>query len=338
MERQLAAAPTVHGGDKSARVMELTGRKSGVPLLPSTSVGVGFRLPHLRDLLERDTGVDFLELVTDNFLHLVEAPILAELSARFPIVLHGVGLDLLGPRGLDEDYLERVARLADRVDACLVTDHLAWTADEHVVHHELLPVPMCDETVELAAERARFVSRRIGRPFGLENPSSYLRWNDDEMTEWEFFERVCESAECGMLLDVNNVAVSAHNQGFDPVRYVDSIDLSRLVQLHVAGQRGTSRTDGSIDSGDSTDERGSTESVVLDGAPRPREHDVRGAHDVASHVVIDTHDAAPSSSVLDLLARVTARRRAPVLLEWDAHLPTFASMQRELVRVREALS
>jgi uncharacterized protein (UPF0276 family) len=198
---------------------------------------------------------------------------------------------------------------------------------------------MCDETVELAAERARFVSRRIGRPFGLENPSSYLRWNDDEMTEWEFFERVCAAAECGMLLDVNNVAVSGHNQGFDPVRYVDSIDLSRLVQLHVAGQRGPSRTDGSVDPGDTTGESGATVSVVLDDAHPSREHGVRDARDVvASHVVIDTHDAAPSSDVLDLLARVTARRRAPVLLEWDAHLPTFATMQYELARVREAVS
>lgn len=221
-------------------------RAPAPPPLPPDAVGLGLRPPHYRDLLACEAGPDYLEIITENFLGPAPAPRahLARLRGRYPVVLHGVSLNLLGHEPLDERYLDDVARLADELDAPFVSDHLCWTGAHGVSHHDLLPTPYRPALVELAAERAAYVQRRLGRPFALENLSSYVAFADSTMAEHEFYAQVVAAAGCWFMLDVNNVYVSSQNHGFDPVAYLAAIDLRRVVQVHLAGH--TRQPDGLI--------------------------------------------------------------------------------------------
>lgn len=205
--------------------------------LPSEALGVGLRVPHYRHVFEHAPEVDYFEIISENFLGQAATPRarLARITARYPVVLHGVGLDLLGHAPPDEDYLDALARLADSVRAPFVTDHLCWTSAHGMSHHDLLPVPYTRDLVELAAERAAHVQRRIDRPFGIENLSSYVTFRDSTMTEWEFYTSVVREAGCWSMFDVNNVYVSSQNHGFDPDAYLAAIDYSRVLQVHLAG-------------------------------------------------------------------------------------------------------
>ncbi len=205
--------------------------------LPAEALGVGLRLPHYRHVFEHAPPVDYFEIISENFLGEGATPRarLERVSARYPVVLHGVGLNLLGHAPLDEDYLDRLARLADSVRAPFVTDHLCWTGAHGVSHHDLLPVPYTQDLVAFAAERAAYVQRRIDRPFGLENLSSYVAFRESTMSEWAFYTSVVREAGCWSMFDVNNVYVSSENHGFDPDTYLAAIDFSRVLQVHLAG-------------------------------------------------------------------------------------------------------
>jgi len=205
--------------------------------LARDALGLGLRVPHYPYLFEHWPNVGYFEAISENFLG--DGPVprqtLERVRSNYPIVLHGVGLNLLGHADLDEAYLDRLARLADAVDAPFVTDHLCWTGAHGVTHHDLLPLPYVDDLVEMAAKRAREVQRRLGRPFGVENLSSYVEFRESTMTEWEFYTAVVREAGCSFMLDVNNIYVSSQNHGFDPEAYVATIDFSRVLQVHVAG-------------------------------------------------------------------------------------------------------
>jgi len=205
--------------------------------LKREALGLGLRTAYYPHLFEHRPRVDYFEIISENFLGDAERPLrnLERVRAMYPIVLHGVGLNLLGHAPLDSAYLDRLCRLADRVDARFVTDHLCWTGAHGLSHHDLLPTPYVPELVELAAYRARQVQQRLGRPFGLENLSSYVELRQSTLTEWEFYTSVVEQADCGYLLDVNNIYVSSVNHGFDPMVYLRAIDYSRVLQVHVAG-------------------------------------------------------------------------------------------------------
>lgn len=208
-----------------------------VPCLPADAVGLGLRLPHYGYLFEHWPDVGYFEIISENFLgpSLPPRQKLARVRARYPVVLHGVGLNLLGPTPLDEAYLDDLCRLADEVDAPFVTDHLCWTGAHGVSHHDLLPTPYVPELVEYAAERAAHVQRRLGRPFGLENLSSYVTFAMSTMTEWDFYAAVVRESGCRFLLDVNNIYVSSENHGLDPLEYLGAIDFARVLQVHLAG-------------------------------------------------------------------------------------------------------
>lgn len=212
---------------------------SATSRLARDALGLGLRIPHYRELFATEPPVDFFEIITENFFGEAGPPRrnLARVRARYPVVLHGVGLNLLGAEPLDEAYLDRVKALADLVDAPFVTDHLCWTGSAGVSHHDLLPAPLVPELVPLAAERARYVQDRLGRPFGLENVSSYLEFTRSTLPEWEFLSAVAEQADCGILLDVNNVFVSAENHGFSAEAYLGAIDPARVLQVHLAGHQ-----------------------------------------------------------------------------------------------------
>jgi uncharacterized protein (UPF0276 family) len=205
--------------------------------LASDALGLGLRTPHYEYLASHRPELDYFEVISENFLSDALPPRrqLERVKEHYPIVLHGVGMNLFGPNFPDEEYLDRLCRLADRVDAPFVTDHLCWTGAHGVSHHDLLPVPYVPELVSLAAERAAYVQARLGRPFGLENLSSYVEFEGSTLTEWEFYTAVVREARCFFLLDVNNVYVSSQNHGFSPEKYLDAIDYSRVLQVHLAG-------------------------------------------------------------------------------------------------------
>lgn len=207
------------------------------PLLPRDALGIGLRPPHFSYLFEHWPAVGYFEIISENYLSDAAVPRarLEVVRGRYPVVLHGVGLNLLGHEPLDEGYLDALCRLADRVDAPFVTDHLCWTGAHGVSHHDLLPVPYVPELVSYAAERAAYVQRRLGRPFGIENLSSYVTFARSTMSEWDFYASVVREAGCWFMLDVNNVYVSGVNHGFDPERYLDAVDFSRVLQVHLAG-------------------------------------------------------------------------------------------------------
>jgi hypothetical protein len=201
------------------------------------ALGLGLRTQHLAHVLEHEPAVDYFEIISENFLGDAAPPRrhLRRIHARYPVVLHGVGLNLLGHAPLDEAYLDDLCRLAEAIDAPFVSDHLCWTGAHGENHHDLLPTPYLPQLVELASERAAYVQRRLGCPFGLENISSYVQFRASTLTEWEFYTNVVEQAGCWFMLDVNNIYVSSQNHGFDPMRYLAAVDFSRVLQVHVAG-------------------------------------------------------------------------------------------------------
>ncbi|MCC6131676.1 MAG: DUF692 domain-containing protein [Acidobacteria bacterium] len=205
--------------------------------LPHLGYGVGLRTVHYAEILSRWPAVDFFEAITENFLDTGGRPlhILDRVAERYPVVLHGVSLSIGSTDPLDLDYLAKVNRLARRVKARWVTDHLCWTGVAGKNVHDLLPLPYTEDALAHVARRLRTVMDFLERPVFLENPSTYLQFTQSTMTEPEFLSELCERAGTGLLLDVNNVYVSAVNHGFDPVSYIDALPRGRVVQYHLAG-------------------------------------------------------------------------------------------------------
>lgn len=207
--------------------------------LPRDALGVGLRPPHLREAIDGRPDVGYFEVISENFLGPAALPRrnLLRVRERYPVVLHGVGLNLLGHEPLDGAYLDALAALADAIDAPFVTDHLCWSGAHGRRYHDLLPAPYTEDLVAYAAARAAAVQTRLGRPFGLENLSSYAAFRASTMTEWEFYAEVVRRAGCWFMLDVNNVYVSSRNHGFDPLTYLRAIDYARVLQVHLAGHQ-----------------------------------------------------------------------------------------------------
>lgn len=205
--------------------------------LPRRALGLGLRPDFYPELYASWPTIDYFEVISENFMGPAALPAehLARVKERYPLVLHGVGLNLLGADPLNEAYLDELCRLADRVDAPFVSDHLCWTGAQGISHHDLLPSPYTHDLLDFAATRAAYVQKRLGRPFALENLSSYVSFARSEMSEWEFFRRIVEQADVGILLDINNIYVSSQNHGFDPLAYLEAIPFARVQQVHLAG-------------------------------------------------------------------------------------------------------
>lgn len=181
--------------------------------------------------------MDWFEVISENFLVAGGRPIdnLTRLAARYPVVPHGVSLAIGSVEPLDETYLARLGDLLRRLEPPWFSDHLSWARAPGVHLHDLLPLPYTTEAIALVVERVKRVQGTLERPFALENVSSYLTFRESAMPEWEFVAEIAERADCGLLLDCNNVYVSARNHGFDPETYVDAIPADRVVQIHLAG-------------------------------------------------------------------------------------------------------
>jgi hypothetical protein len=204
---------------------------------PRLGFGVGLRAEHYQRVLDTPGAVEWFEAITENYMDTGGRPlhILESVRRDHPIALHGVGLSIGSTDPFDPRYLKNLRALVDRIDPALVTDHLCWTGVGGRAIYDLLPLPYTEEALEHVVERIAIVQDLLGRRILLENPSTYLGYRHSEMSEWEFLAAVAERADCGILLDVNNIYVSANNLGFDPVRYLEAVPAQRVAQFHLAG-------------------------------------------------------------------------------------------------------
>jgi len=198
---------------------------------------VGFRIPHYPRVLEEQPPMDWFEIISENFMGAGGRAIenLDRLRAHYRVIPHGVSLAIGSVEPLDEAYVARLKTLLARIDPPWFSDHLCWARAPGVHLHDLLPLPYTREAITHVVERVKRVQGMLERPFALENVSSYMTFRADEMPEWEFYAEVAEKADCGLLLDCNNVYVSSQNHGFDPTKYIDAVPADRVVQMHLAG-------------------------------------------------------------------------------------------------------
>lgn len=205
--------------------------------LPDLGIGVGLRTVHFPHILSEKPDVDWFEVLSENFMDTEGRPlyVLDQVAERYPVALHGVSMSIGSTDPLNFEYLQKLKALAARTHAHWVSDHLCWTGVMGRNVHDLLPMPYSEEALRHTVARVRTVSDVLERPLVLENPSSYVEFAQSSMPEWEFLARLAEDADCGLLLDVNNVYVSAFNHGFDACTYLDAIPADRVVQYHLAG-------------------------------------------------------------------------------------------------------
>ena len=252
--------------------------------------GIGLRTKHFARFLEGRPPVDWVEVVTENFMADGGRPIavLEKVRRDMPVVLHGVSLSIGSVDPLSEAYLADLEKLVARIEPAMITDHLCWGTHRGEYVHDLLPLPYTEESLAHVAGRVAAVQDRLGRPLLLENPSSYVAFRDSTMAEWEFLSELCRRVGCGILLDVNNVYVSARNFGFDPIAYLDGVDPGHVGQFHLAG------------------------------------HTDKGRY------LLDTHDGAVPPAVWDLYREALRRfGRVPSLVEWDDRIPPLEDVVAE---------
>lgn len=261
--------------------------------------GLGLRPQHYHALLRGDdAAVDWLEIVSENYLVEGGRPLamLDRIAERWPLAMHGVALNIGGSDPLDHDYLRALAKLARRARPALISDHLCWTRHHGVQLHDLLPLPCNDETLRHVATRVRQVQDALGTQLVLENVSSYLRFAGDTLGEAEFLAALVAESGCGLLLDVNNVYVNAHNHGIDAVAYLDALPVHAVKQIHLAGH---------------------------------------GTDALGSGLLIDTHDAPVCDEVWALYAQALRRfGEVPTMIERDDHIPPLHELLAELAIAR----
>lgn len=205
--------------------------------LPYLGFGLGLRPPHYQQLLEPRSDVDWLEIISENFLldggraHYF----LDQFMERYTLIPHGVSMSVGNAEDLNPDYLKKLKKLIARIDPPWFSDHICWAGHEGQHMHNLLPLPYTTEVADYVAEKIRMVQDMMERPFLLENVSSYVEFTQSDMPEWEFLSHVAEKADCGLLLDVNNVFVSSRNHHFDPMTFIRSLPADRVIQYHIAG-------------------------------------------------------------------------------------------------------
>jgi len=200
-------------------------------------VGIGLRVPHYRHILEKKPVVDWFEIISENYMIDGGRPlaILDGILEQYRVVQHGVSMYFGSVEPLSRDHLRRIKTLVRRTKTPWLSDHLCWGSVDGTYTHDLLPMPYTFEAARITAEKIRQAQDILEVPIAVENVSSYAEFHVSEMTEWEFLNEVVEQADCGILLDVNNIYVSSQNHNFDPHTYVNSIPAERVAQIHIAG-------------------------------------------------------------------------------------------------------
>ena len=206
---------------------------------PYLGHGIGLRPPHYAEVVNGDPAVDWFEVISENFMVAGGNPrrVLRKVRERYPIVLHGVSLSLGSVDPLDRKYLDDLAALADDTEPAWISDHLCWSSYGGHTGHDLWPLPFTEEALAHVARRIQVVQERLRRRILIENVSSYLEYAHSTLSEWEFLSEISRRADCGLLLDVNNVFVSAHNHSFDAEAFLAGVPIDRVKQIHLAGHR-----------------------------------------------------------------------------------------------------
>lgn len=200
-------------------------------------VGIGLRIPHYRHIFEKKPVVDWFEIISENFMGDGGRPLemLDRILEQYRVVQHGVSMYFGSAEPLNRDHLRKLKRLVQRTKTPWLSDHLCWGSVDGCYTHDLLPMPYTFAAAKVTARKIREAQDFLEVPIAVENVSSYAEFHVSEMTEWEFLNEVVERADCGILLDVNNIYVSAFNHSFDPLHYLESIPPERIAQIHIAG-------------------------------------------------------------------------------------------------------
>lgn len=204
---------------------------------PFLGFGLGLRPDHYEDILKQRPTLDWFEIITENYLIDGGKPLyyLDRIRQNYPIAMHGVSLSLGSTDPIDFTYLKQVKTLAERIEPIWISDHLCWTGVNHLNMHDLLPLPYTTQTINHVVTQIQQVQDFFGRRILIENVSSYLNYQQSEMTEWEFIAEIAHRADCYILFDVNNVYVSSVNHEFDPMDYINAMPSQRIYQIHLAG-------------------------------------------------------------------------------------------------------
>ncbi|MFV2057304.1 MAG: DUF692 domain-containing protein [Thiohalomonadales bacterium] len=203
----------------------------------SLGYGLGLRHEYYHEILEHHPPVDWFEILSENYMVEGGKPLyyLDAIRESYPIVMHGVAMSIGSTNPLNMDYLKDLKNLASRVKPRWISDHLCWAGYGSTNLHDLMPLPYNEETIKHVVQRVKRVQDYLGEIFLLENVSSYVTYTHSEMTEWEFISAIVEEADCMMLLDINNIYVSARNHGFDAMDYINGVPIDRIQQFHLAG-------------------------------------------------------------------------------------------------------
>lgn len=267
-----------------------------LPIFPTPlKAGAGFKPEHLHDILADHRKVGFFEVHAENYMGEGGAPLamLERLRADYPVSLHGVAMSIGGEAPLDAAHLERFRRLVERYEPFAVSEHLAWSTHDTAFYNDLLPVPYSRAVMNRVVEHIDVMQNALKRTILLENPSTYVAFRDNEMSETDFIRVVAERTGCMLLLDVNNVVVSAGNHGYSPERYLAEFPLRHVREIHLAGH--------------------ATE-ADNDGTP----------------LLIDTHDRPVADAVWNLYEQVIATLGpVPTLIEWDNDVPDWHVLKAE---------
>jgi len=269
------------------------------PIPPAA--GIGLRFQHYAALLETRPEIAWVEVHTENYLSGPALAVLERVRRDYPVSLHGVGLSLGSAEGLDEAHLGRVAELAARIAPGLMSEHLAWMVVDHAFLSDLLPLPLTEESLAVVCRNVARVQDRLKRPILVENPSTYLQFEHSTIPEGEFLTAMAARTGCGLICDVNNIAVSTANHGWDPLAYLRALPAAAIGEFHLAGHS------------------------VQEVAP-------------GQVLRLDTHDRPVDPAVWTLFeAALAAIGPRPTLIEWDAELPPLDTLLDEAARAEERL-
>jgi uncharacterized protein (UPF0276 family) len=272
--------------------------------MPSLATGAGLKPEHAEDIFAGARRVGFFEIHAENYMGAGGPPhhLLRQIRADYPLSIHGVGLSIGGTLPLDRSHLARLKCLVEIYQPALFSEHLAWSTHDEVFLNDLLPLPYNEISLAHVCAHVSEVQDTIGMRMLLENPSTYVAFGASSMSEIEFLRAVAQRTGCGLLLDVNNVHVSAVNHGFDAAAYIDAFPLRHVGQFHLAGFA--------------------------------EDHDSAGAR-----LLIDDHGRPVAEIVWDLYRRALARHCfAPTLIEWDNNVPPFATLVAEVERARALMA
>lgn len=259
--------------------------------------GIGLRAEHYQDILEQRPALAWLEIHSENYFAQGSKANqqLDKIRQYYPISMHGIGLSIGSADELNWSHLQKLRELCQRIHPCLLSDHLSWSSINGQYFHDLLPLPYTEESLIHVAERILQIQDYLKRQILIENISSYVQYKHSTLSEWEFIQEIARRTGCGILLDVNNIYVSAMNLGFDPLAYINALDSQLIQELHLAGFSKTKR--------------------------------------VERDILVDTHNQPVANQVWELYrSTITRIGRKPTIIEWDSDLPSLEQLCQEAYR------